>query len=46
VLIPVQYWVPKSIIIDEVYVPRWFSDKTFTRVQSWLCERYLGRHDV
>jgi hypothetical protein len=24
-----RYWIPKSIIIDGEYVPKWFSEKTF-----------------
>jgi len=23
------YWIPKSIIINHIYVPKWFADKTF-----------------
>ena len=30
-----KYWIPKSIIIGNFYVPRWFSKKTFTERISY-----------
>ena len=35
ILLSTKYWIPKSIIIDKFYVPRWFSKKTFTEHISY-----------
>ena len=33
-LLPDKFWIPKSIIIYRIYVPRWFAEKTFKKVNK------------